>query len=98
MEKSGELVKQGIVLASNYGSGTEFLFTGLNLIKPEMIAAATANAREAAEQFARDSGSRVGTIRSARQGLFSIRNRDANTPEIKIVRVVTTVDYFLVDD
>jgi hypothetical protein len=98
MEKSGELVKQGIVLASNYGRGTEFLFNGLNRIKPEMIAAATENARQAAEQFARDSGSRVGAIRSASQGLFTIRNRDVNTPEIKIVRVVTTVNYFLVDN
>ncbi len=97
MEASGELVKEGIVLAQDYGRGTEFLFTGLNKIKPEMIAQATKNARAAAEQFARDSGSEVGAIKSARQGLFSIRNRDMNTPDRKIVRVVTTVQYFLDD-
>jgi len=98
MEESGKLVKKGIVLANNYGRGTEFLFTGLNKIKPEMIARATKNARKAAEQFALDSGSKVGAIRKARQGLFTIRNRDMNSPDLKIVRVVTTVEYFLVND
>lgn len=97
MEQSGELVKDGIVLAQDYGRGVEFLFTSLNKIKPSMIAQATKNARAAAEQFARDSGSQVGSIKSARQGLFSIRNRDMNTPDKKIVRVVTTVQYFLDD-
>lgn len=98
MGKSGELVKQGIVLAHDYGSQTNFLFTGLNKIKPAMIAAATKNARAAAEQFARDSGSKVGAIRRASQGLFTIRNRDSNTPDQKIVRVVSTVDFFLEAD
>ena len=98
MGQSGELVKKGIVLASNYGQGTEFLFTGLNEIKPEMIARATENARQAAEQFAKDSDSKVGAIRRARQGQFTIRNRDMNTPELKIVRVVTTLEYFLVEE
>lgn len=96
MEKSGELVKDGIVLSYDYGRGAEFLFTGLNKIKPAMIAEATKNARAAAEQFARDSGSLVGGIRRASQGLFTISNRDANTPDIKIVRVVSTLDFFLV--
>ncbi len=98
MEESGKLVKKGIVLANNYGGGTEFLFTGLNKIKPEMIAQATKNARKAAEQFAQDSGSKVGAIRTARQGLFTIRSRDMNSPDLKIVRVVTTVEYFLVNE
>ncbi len=98
MEQSGKLVKQGIVLANSYGRGTEFLFTGLNRIKPAMIAEATKNARKAAEQFAQDSGSKVGSIRKARQGLFTIRNRDMNSPDLKIVRVVTTVEYFLKDE
>ena len=96
MEASGTLVKRGVVLADNYGSGTEFLFTQLNTIKPAMIAEATKNARKAAEQFARDSGSTVGSIRRAQQGLFTIRDRDINSPDLKIVRVVTTIEYFLV--
>ena len=95
MGKSGDLVKQGIVLSHDYSQSTAFLFTGLNQIKPAMIAQATKNARAAAAQFARDSGSLVGDIRRARQGLFTIRDRDSNTPDKKIVRVVSTVDFFL---
>jgi len=96
MEDSGRLVLKGIVLAEqDYARSTEFLFTGLNSIKPEMIAEATKNAREAAEQFARDSGARVGNIRRASQGLFTIDNRDKGSPDHKKVRVVTTVEYFL---
>ena len=68
---------------------------GLNDIKPEMIAEATKNARLAAEQFARDSGSKVGKIKNATQGLFSIDNAAAGLEEKKKVRVVTTVEYLL---
>jgi hypothetical protein len=96
MENSGKLVLRGIVLAEqDYARSTEFLFTGLNEIKPGMIAEATKNAREAAEQFARDSGARVGNIRRASQGLFTIEDRDKGSPDHKKVRVVTTVEYFL---
>lgn len=95
MEKSGELVGKGVVLVA--GGMADFLFTSLNDVKPDMIAEATQNAREAAEQFAKDSGSKVGKIRTARQGLFSINVRDRNSPEYKVVRVVTTVEYFIVD-
>jgi uncharacterized protein len=94
LQRSGELVKQGIVFA-NYAAQPEFVFTGLNRIKPELIAEATRNARTAAEQFAKDSGSAVGDIRNANQGLISITNRDAGTPDIKTVRVVTTLEYTL---
>lgn len=96
MEESGKLVASGVVLvADNWENPTEFLFTSLNDIKPEMIEEATKNAREAAEKFALDSGSKVGKIRHANQGLFTIRDRDRNSPERKIVRVVTTIDYYL---
>lgn len=94
LQRSGELVKQGIVFA-NYAEQPQFVFTGLNQIKPELIAEATRNARTAAEQFAKDSGSTVGSIRSANQGLISIYDRDAGTPEVKVVRVVSTVEYAL---
>ncbi len=96
MERTGSLVGVGVVLvADNWDSPTEFLFTALNDIKPEMIEEATKNARAAAEKFAVDSGSQVGGIRRATQGLFSIEDRDRNSPELKVVRVVTTVEYFL---
>lgn len=98
IEKAGDLVGKGIVLVGeNYGRTTEFLFTGLNDIKPAMIEEATKNARKAAEQFAKDSGSKVGKIRSASQGLFTITDRDMNSPDRKNVRVVTTVEYYLSD-
>ena len=94
MEKSSELIGKGIVLvAESYR--TEFLFTGLNKIKPEMISEATQNARKSAEQFAKDSGSKVGKIRNASQGLFTINVVERNSPEYKVVRVVTTTEYYI---
>ena len=97
LPRSGELVGQGLALIRSYEYNTQYLFTGLEEIKPAMIAEATRDARHAAEQFAKDSGSRVGAIRNAQQGLFSIEDRDAFSPEIKKVRVVTTIQFFLED-
>jgi len=98
METSGSLVGKGVVLvAQNWESRTQFLFTGLNSIKPEMIEQATKSAREAADKFAKDSGSMVGKIRTATQGLFTITDEDPTMPEKKQIRVVTTVEYFLDD-
>ncbi|MGH8671845.1 MAG: SIMPL domain-containing protein [Burkholderiales bacterium] len=99
IEKSGELVSSGVVLVSDdWQNKTQFLYTSLNKIKPQMIASATLSAREAADKFAKDSGSKVGTIRKATQGLFEVTDRDANSPDRKNIRLVTTVEYFLIDD
>ena len=93
-----ELGQKGLTLSSQeYEAATEFLFTGLNTLKPAMIEEATRNAREVAEKFAQDSQSRLGKIRQASQGQFTISDRDSNTPYIKKVRVVSTVEYYLVD-
>jgi hypothetical protein len=98
MKKLVELGKTGIAFTSgNYDYKTEFIFTRLNDVKPEMIEEATRKAREVAEKFARDSNSRLGKIRQASQGQFSITDRDRNTPYIKRIRVVSTVDYYLSD-
>jgi hypothetical protein len=97
LARSGELVGQGVALIRSYEYNTQYLFTDLEAIKPPMIAEATQDARRAAEQFARDSGSRVGGIRNAQQGLFSVEDRDPFSPEVKKVRVVTTVQFFLED-
>lgn len=97
MAAAGELVSEGVVLIHSYEFQPRFEFTGLAEIKPEMIAQATQDARRAAQQFARDADSNVGTIRRASQGLFTINDRDPFTPEIKRVRVVTSVDFFLKD-
>jgi hypothetical protein len=98
MNNLAELGKQGIVLTgTGYQTTTEYLFTRLNEIKPSMVEEATMKAREVAEKFATDSNSRLGKIKSARQGQFSISNRDKNNPHIKKVRVVSTVEYYLSD-
>lgn len=93
-----ELGKAGIVLNQDqYQYQPQYLFNGLNEIKPAMIEEATRNAREVAQKFAADSDSRLGKIRSARQGQFSISDRDSNNPHIKKVRVVSTLEYYLAD-
>ncbi len=96
MSRSGELLNQGIgIAAGDYGSQVQYKFNGLNKIKPQMIQEATKNARQAAEKFANDSESRLGKIKDATQGLFTIEDRDQYTPYIKNVRVVTSVDFYL---
>ncbi len=93
-----DLGKQGIAFTrQGYQTQMEFIFTKLNDIKPEMIEEATKNAREVAEKFARDSNSTLGKIKKASQGQFSIGNRDNNTPYIKKIRVVSTIEYYLSD-
>ena len=77
--------------------GPDFEYTKLNAIKPALIAEATSNARQSAEQFAKDSGARIGGILSASQGVVDISDRDQGSPQVKKVRVVTTVEYFLRD-
>jgi hypothetical protein len=100
----GELLRQGIVLQQDWQAmGPTYLFTQLNAIKPDMIAEATAAARQAAGQFADDSGATLGGIQAADQGVFQILPRDqlpaaTETEQIfKIVRVVSTISYSLED-
>lgn len=98
MRNIGELGKQGVIIsAQEYGSATEYMFTRLNDIKPKMIEEATIEARKVAEKFAEDSNSRLGKIKTATQGQFTISNRDMNNPHIKNVRVVSTITYYLID-
>lgn len=95
MVNQSELIQKGVLFTQNYR--TQFSFNGLNSIKPEMVEEATKNARSTAQKFAEDSDSELGKIRRASQGQFSIYDRDSNTPYIKRVRVVTTVEYYLKD-
>ncbi len=93
-----ELGKAGVVLnQENFEFRTQYLFNGLNEIKPAMIEEATRNGREVAAKFAADSESRVGKLKAARQGQFTIEDRDSNNPHVKKVRVVSTLEYYLVD-
>jgi hypothetical protein len=104
-QRVSELIEAGVVLSSDGpgSGGPTYLFTRLNDLKPAMIAEATASARAAAEQFAEDSGSPLGAIRRANQGLFVIQPRDPalgvqeEQQRAKVVRVVTTVEYLLGD-
>ena len=114
-QKTAQLLQAGIIVVGGYGQGIRYMFNGLNALKPDMITEATKNARAAADRFAADSGSQVGSIRSANQGVFSISAADAGSgvgpgdegggggvgqsPDASImkkVRVVSTVDYYLV--
>lgn len=97
LKKQAELMKQGIALVNDEygGEPATYEFTGLNKIKPEMVEEATKNARATAQKFAEDSDCKLGGIRSAQQGYFEIENRDENTPYIKKVRVVNTLQYSL---
>jgi uncharacterized protein len=109
-QKTMQLLQKGIALSGNPGQGLAYKFTALNSIKPDMITEATRNARAAADRFASDSGSKVGAIRQANQGVFSIIAADqgsstgepggdmgfsADASLMKTVRVVTTVEYYL---
>ncbi|MCM1451374.1 MAG: SIMPL domain-containing protein [Clostridium sp.] len=96
INRQGELLKEGVSLVTgNWDARIVYEFTKLNDIKPEMIAEATKNARAAAEKFAEDSGSKIGKIKNARQGQFSIEDRDNYTPYIKNIRVVTSINYYI---
>jgi len=97
--RQAELIEKGVPVGTgnSWEHQTVYSFNGLNEIKPDMIEEATVNAREAAEKFAKDSKSKLGKIRTATQGQFSITDRDENTPYIKNVRVVTNVVYYLKD-
>ena len=101
LRNSGQLVGQGVMI--DQGSQPDFDYTKLNDIKPALIAEATANARESAVQFAKDSDSKLGGIRNANQGVIVILARD-ESPAMseqrsvaKRIRAVTTVDCFLTE-
>lgn len=98
IERQTELLKNGVaVVSGDYQYNTIYEYTNLNEIKPAMIAEATKAAREAADKFAADSHSRLGKIKNATQGQFSIENRDPYTPYLKKVRVVSTIVFYLED-
>lgn len=101
LSKNGDLVAQGIILDNQYSSPVAYLFTDINSVKPEMLEEATKNAAAAAAEFAKSSNSKVGRIKRASQGVFSILPREqrpdaSETQSIdKTIRVVSTVEYWL---
>ena len=93
LEKIVELGKEGVIVRVEEYE-IEYLYTKLNEINPQMVEEATFNAREVAQKFAEDSQSVLGQIKKASQGQFSVSNRDRNTPHVKKVRVVSTIEYY----
>lgn len=85
----------------------EYAFPELNAIKPDLIAESTKNARITGEQFATDSQSKLGKIKTASQGQISIVGRyyndggdESNAPKepyLQKVRVISTIVFFLED-
>ena len=92
--KQAELLKQGVAIEGSY---PQYEYVSFQQMKPEMMEEAIKNAQKTAEQFAKASDSELGKIQSAGQGQFEIEDRDANTPYIKKLRVVSTVTYALDD-
>lgn len=98
MAKQGELLKQGVaVLDGGYENRITYEYVGFRKMKPQMMQEAIKNAEATAQEFATNSNSKLNKITKADQGQFSIDDRDANTPYIKKVRVVTTITYSLKD-
>ncbi len=96
--RQGDLLKEGIAtVGDSYENQINFEFEAFSEMKPKMMQEAIENAEKTAKQFAENSHSKLNKIISADQGQFSIEDRDANTPWIKKVRVVTTVTYSLKD-
>ena len=94
--KSDVFLNEGILIESSF---IQFYFTDLNSIKPRMLKAATDNAKEAAQTFAADSGVKVGALKTATQGLFSISaplgDYGGENTVMKKIRVVTKVQYLV---
>ena len=79
--RQGELLKEGIAIVDGgYENPVKYEFVSFNSMKPKMMEEAIANARKTAEQFAKNSESKLNKIGSADQGQVSIDNRDSNTP------------------
>ena len=102
--RTGDLLDAGVLLGAGDYDGPArpaYGFTGLNAIKPDLIAEATQAARASAAQFAADSGSTVGRIVEANQGVVQIFAADGDyeerTERRKVVRVVSTIRYELTE-
>ena len=67
--ESTELIRQGVRFESY---PPEYLVTTLADLKVEMLAAATRDAKARASEMARNAGSKVGRLRSARMGVFQV--------------------------
>lgn len=96
--RQGELLKEGVAIVDGgYENQVKYEYVSFTQMKPKMMEEAIANAEQTAQQFAKNSNSKLNKIVTADQGQFSIDDRDQSTPYVKKVRVVTTVVYSLKD-
>ena len=86
------LVKKGVALNQN---NINFEFSNINSIKPEMLTEAISKAKISADQFVKDSGSKISKISRGDQGVISIEEKDPGSPEYKKIRLVSTLRYLL---
>src|SRR5947209_7349862 len=70
-----DLIKDGILLES---SAPEYYYTKIADLKIEMLAAASKDAKERAQQVASSTGSTIGSVRSAKMGVMQINAADSN--------------------
>ncbi len=73
-QQANELIDRGINLVSE---PPEYLYTKLSQLRIEMVAEATKDAKARAEAIASSTGNRVGTVRSAKTGVFQITSRNS---------------------
>jgi len=96
-----DLISKGILVQTdNWAAGPKYYFTEFKTIKTDMIAEATKEAKKSANEFAKNSGSTVGKIKRANQGVFQILpGNQTQENEVfyvdKWIRVVSTFDYYL---
>jgi hypothetical protein len=92
-----ELIEENIELESQ---APEYFYTKLDELKIEMLAMATENAKLRAENMVKATGNKIGSIRSARMGVFQITPitstdvsdwgiNDTTSLEKKVMAVVT---------
>ena len=96
LDKSHDLVKKGIKIVYGAQVNPKFIFTDLDSIKPAMIEASIVNARKIADKFAKDSNSKIGKLRHASQGAFTIN--DTHFPEKKLIKITNSIQYFVLSD
>lgn len=94
------LLGEGIALRSGTPS---YYYTQVDALKSQLLVEATKDARERAKTLAEGSGVNLGSLRAARQGVFSVRSADSSgiseksTDDVssisKKVSALVTVDY-----
>lgn len=102
-KKITELIKEGIDI---YAQNPMYYISNLNDIKLELISDATKDGYRRAQTMAKNSGGRVGTLCSARQGVFQITQPYSTQTSgygiydtatiLKTVKSVVTLEYTIV--